>query len=194
MSAHARKWVTGFACMALLSSNARAADKSLSILPISDSIYQITHTGSFETNLIVNIGDDGVLLIDHLYTRNNLILDAVEEISAAPIKFAINTHWHPDHTDGNVWFDEDTVIISHRETRNRRNAVQAAPWAPEGHPALSPSALPDVVFDDSMSLFFNGEEIRLIALPRGHTDGDILVLFETSKIAVTGDAFNGRGK
>ena len=46
-----------------------------------------------------------------------------------------------------------------------------------------------ITFSNSLSLHFNGEEIRIRHLPPGHTDGDSIVEFTGSRVVHTGDQF-----
>jgi glyoxylase-like metal-dependent hydrolase (beta-lactamase superfamily II) len=55
------------------------------------------------------------------------------------------------------------------------------------------TALPTVTFGDELTLYFDDEEIRIIKLPTGHTDGDAVVYFEKAHVVATGDAFTSNG-
>ena len=52
--------------------------------------------------------------------------------------------------------------------------------------------MPDVTFDDEQVLEIGGKTIRLLHLGRGHTDGDLVVLFEDDRVLHTGDLFFNR--
>jgi cyclase len=56
-------------------------------------------------------------------------------------------------------------------------------------PASPKEALPVITYAQSVSIHFNGEEIRVMHLPAGHTDGDSAVLFTASNVAHLGDHF-----
>jgi glyoxylase-like metal-dependent hydrolase (beta-lactamase superfamily II) len=56
-------------------------------------------------------------------------------------------------------------------------------------PASPKEALPVITFDQSLTVHFNGEEIRAIHFPNGHTDGDIVIFFTTSNVVHLGDDF-----
>ena len=53
-------------------------------------------------------------------------------------------------------------------------------------------ALPVVTYDQEMGLHFNGEDIRLVHLPGGHTDGDSAVFFAKANTVHLGDNFFNR--
>jgi glyoxylase-like metal-dependent hydrolase (beta-lactamase superfamily II) len=48
-------------------------------------------------------------------------------------------------------------------------------------------ALPVLTFADSVSIHFNGEEIRAIHFPHSHTDGDAVIFFTESNVVHMGD-------
>jgi glyoxylase-like metal-dependent hydrolase (beta-lactamase superfamily II) len=55
--------------------------------------------------------------------------------------------------------------------------------------AADPAALPIITFNDRLSVHLNGEDIRAIHFPHGHTDGDSVVFFTESKVVHMGDDF-----
>jgi glyoxylase-like metal-dependent hydrolase (beta-lactamase superfamily II) len=46
-----------------------------------------------------------------------------------------------------------------------------------------------ITFDQSLSVHFNGEDIRAIHFPHGHTDGDSVIFFSASNVVHLGDDF-----
>ena len=113
---------------------------------------------------------------------------ALKNLGDGKLKYVLNTHWHGDHTGGNTEFGPEATIIAHDNVRKRLSGE----WKPVGRKPVPPApkeALPVVTFDQSLSLFFNGEEIRVIHYPHGHTDGDSIVFFTGSNVVHTGDHF-----
>ena len=105
------------------------------------------------------------------------------KLSDKPLVYVINTHIHGDHTGGNPYFGKKAKIIASANLRARLAAQTNA----------VPSALPVITFSHDTSLYFNGEEIKIIAFGPGHTDGDAAVYFTGSKVLHLGDQFvNGR--
>ena len=102
-------------------------------------------------------------------------------------QYIFNTHFHADHTGGNRALGQHATILAHANVRKRlatggefgKRFIEAAPAG----------ALPVIAFEQSASVFFNGEEIRAVHFPHGHTDGDIAVFFVNAQIAHLGDLF-----
>jgi len=152
---------------------------------VSGNIYMLQGQGG---NIGVSAGPDGVLIVDDQFAPlAEKIRQALTKIRAGQLKFVLNTHWHGDHTGGNQVFGREATIIAHTNVRRRLTTEvnrdgQVTPPAP-------PEAWPVITFDESLSVHFNGEEIRALHYPNGHTDGDSVVIFKESKVVHMGDHF-----
>jgi glyoxylase-like metal-dependent hydrolase (beta-lactamase superfamily II) len=136
-------------------------------------------------NIGVSIGSDGIVLVDDKFAPlANKIEAALRSISDKPIKFVINTHYHGDHTDGNIVFGQKSTIIAHENTRKRMLA-----GAGKDQPPAPPAALPVITFEDKLTVNLNDEDIRAIHVPSGHTDTDVIIFFTKSKVVHMGDDF-----
>src|SRR5580704_7161780 len=135
-------------------------------------------------------GPDGIFMVDAQFAPlSQKIAAAIKQISNGPIRFLVNTHVHPDHTGGNENFAKmGAVIVARDELRYRlAHPVPAANGTP-GVPA-PPAALPAITYEGRMTFHMNGQEIRLIAIPRAHTDGDTLVYFPNADVIMSGDFY-----
>jgi cyclase len=169
---------------------ARVQDESaIQTQMVTDSIYMLIGPGG---NLGVSVGEDGLLLIDDKFA--NLAPDIKAALATlakdgglerVTPRFLVNTHHHGDHTGGNAAFGKDATIIAQTNVRKRlADPTADSPMAKVG--------LPIVTFDEGLSVHFNGEEIRLVHLASGHTDGDTVVMFTDSNVVHMGDlCFNG---
>lgn len=136
-------------------------------------------------NIGVSYGEDGTILIDDQFAPlTEKIQTAVSTLGAQPVKFLVNTHWHYDHTGGNENLGKaGAVIMAHDNVRVRMAAGQ-------GNQKPSPKvALPVVTYADGLKLHLNGEEVRVIHMPAGHTDGDSIVHWTKSNVIHMGDLF-----
>ncbi len=140
-------------------------------------------------NIGVSAGPDGVLIVDDqfadLVPKIRAALDSLDGKGDGTPRYVVNTHFHGDHTGGNPAFGRTGSILAHENVRKRLLAGVNAP-------AMEPAGLPVVTFQDGISVHFNGEEIRLVHYPAGHTDGDSAVFFAGSDAVHLGDLyFNG---
>lgn len=139
-------------------------------------------------NIGVSAGDDGVLLIDDQFAEMARAIEtALAELSDAAPTFLLNTHYHFDHTGGNAHFGAAATILAHDNVRKR--LAEGTSLFGRATPPAPPEALPVVTYDDSVSVHFNGEEIRVQHFPASHTDGDSVVFFTGSKVVHMGDLF-----
>lgn len=139
-------------------------------------------------NIGVSVGADGILMIDDQFAPlADKIRKALKELGEGKLKFLLNTHWHGDHTGGNTEFGPEAPIIAHSNVRKRLSTQQQV--AGRVHEPLPAQALPVITFDESLSLHFNGEEIKAVHYPHGHTDGDTVIFFTGSNVVHMGDLF-----
>lgn len=163
---------------------ASPAAAELSLSQLSDAVYVLQGGGG---NVGVCVGSDGILLVDaKLASQADALRTALARFAGQP-QYIFNTHFHADHTGGNRALGQHATILAHTNVRKRlatggefgKRFIEAAP----------PVALPEIAFEQSASVFFNGEEIRAVHFPHGHTDGDIAVFFVNAQIAHLGDLF-----
>lgn len=154
--------------------------------PVAGNVHMLTGAGG---NIGVSVGPEGLLIVDDQFeVLAPKINKALDKLSKAKIAYVLNTHWHFDHTGGNGVFGREGRIVAHREVRTRL-AAGADMGAFGVIPPAKKEALPVITYDSGMSIYFNGEEIRLTHLPSGHTDGDTLVHFTGSNVLHMGDHF-----
>lgn len=148
-------------------------------------------------NILVSIGANGVLIVDSQFPQMvPKYKAAIGDLGGGVVNFAINTHWHFDHADGNqVLGPEGTWLVAHESSRamlTRSNVVNLVTQKLE-QPAYPETALPVVTYDDAMRFHFNGERIDLMHFGPAHTTGDTAVIFRGHKTVHLGDVFNNAG-
>jgi cyclase len=138
------------------------------------------------------VGDDGIVIVDDQFAPlAPKIKEALKSISDKPLKFVINTHFHFDHTGGNALFGVEAPIIASENVRKR--LMEGSVAAGVTTPPAPKEALPVITFNDSATVHLNGEDIRAIHFPNGHTDGDSVIFFTQSKVVHMGDDFVTNG-
>ncbi len=151
---------------------------------ISGNVYMLTGAGG---NIGVSVGEDGILIVDDQFAPlADKIKAALKTLGEGKLKFILNTHFHGDHTGSNAVFGPEAPIIAQTNVRKRLEAGSPAPRKVDPAPK---EALPVITFDQSVSIHFNGEEIRVIHFPHGHTDGDAVIFFTGSNVVHMGDDF-----
>jgi glyoxylase-like metal-dependent hydrolase (beta-lactamase superfamily II) len=154
-------------------------------------------------NIGVLHGREGTLLVDTgVAGSRGQIAEALARVSANPVKYVVNTHWHFDHTDENEWLNQaGATIIAHENVRKRMSEpTRVGPWD-HTFPPSTAAALPTVMLraaatQDGASgakLHLNGTSVRLDTFLPAHTDGDTSVEFSDAEVLHLGDLWwNGR--
>lgn len=160
-------------------------DVKIKTTKVAGNIYMLEGSGG---NIGVSAGPDGILIIDDQFAPlAKQIRTALKGIQMGELKFVLNTHFHGDHTGGNVEFGPEAPIIAHDNVRARLSSEQTV--LGRVNPPLPKEGLPVITFDKSLSIHFNGEEIKVIHYPHSHTDGDSVIFFTKSNVVHMGDLF-----
>jgi cyclase len=177
---------------------ARAQEQDFSkvqmkVTKVSGNIYMLEGAGG---NIAASVGEDGIVIVDDEFAP------LAEKIAAAlknlnitdkPVRFVINTHYHGDHTGGNANFAKDgSTLIAQDNVRKRLEAGGVAgnggSVKMENKPAEK-AALPIITFEHDVTVHLNGEDIRALHFPAGHTDGDAIIYFPKNNVVHMGDDF-----
>lgn len=155
---------------------------------VSGNVYMLTGAGG---NIGVSVGDDGIVIVDDQFAPlAPKIKAALASISDKPLRFVLNTHYHGDHTGSNAEFGKDATIVAHDNVRKRLESGTTAMGRQT--PPAPHVALPVVTFDNTLTLHINGEDVRAVHFPNGHTDGDAVIYFSKSNVVhMADDFFNG---
>lgn len=178
--------IAAFGFVFLQISAAQQSAPELKTVKVADNIYMLQGDGG---NTAFMTGDDGVFMIDDKYASDNpAIMEAIAKFSDKPVKFLINTHWHPDHTGGNELLHEaGAVIVAHENVRKRLSQEQVMEYFKRTVEPLPENALPEITFTDSLTFHFNGGDIDVFHTPPAHTDGDAMVFFKKANVLHAGD-------
>lgn len=157
---------------------------------VSGSVYMLQGQGG---NMAASVGKDGIVLVDDQFAPlADKIRAALKGITDEPVRFVINTHWHGDHTGGNLPFSRTSTLIAQDNVRKRLAEGGVVGNGGSIHRDEEPApagALPIITFGHDVTVHLNGEDIRALHFPSGHTDGDSVIFFPESNVVHMGDDF-----
>jgi cyclase len=156
---------------------------------IGTGLYAYISDNDASANCTFLIGAAGILVVDTGLNGSEAakLLSTIRRISPLPVKFIVNTHYHPDHQGGNLTVGPSAVVISTDFTRERTLAVQQAPGM-QGfhfHPA-------DLTFQRQVTLHLEPYSVQIYFPGKAHTSGDALVYFPQQRAISMGDLFLNR--
>jgi glyoxylase-like metal-dependent hydrolase (beta-lactamase superfamily II) len=166
----------------------------IKVTRIAGDVYMLE--ASDAGNIAALVGDEGIVLIDDEYAPlATKIAAALKSIGVTdkPVRFIINTHYHYDHTGGNAAFaNQGSTIIAHDNARVRLATGASAGNGATVHfemPPAEQAALPVITFDHDVTVHLNGEDVRALHYPAGHTDGDAIIFFTKANVVHMGDDY-----
>ena len=160
---------------------------------VSGNIYMLEGEGG---NIAASVGEDGIVIVDDQFAP---LADKIQAalknlgITDKPVRFVINTHYHGDHTGGNTPFaNGGSTVIAQDNVRKRLEGGGAAGYNEAAKRDAKPAektALPVITFEHDVTVHLNGEDIRALHFPSGHTDGDSIIFFPKNNVVHMGDDF-----
>jgi glyoxylase-like metal-dependent hydrolase (beta-lactamase superfamily II) len=165
----------------------------IKVSKVSGNIYMLEGQGG---NIAASVGEDGVVIVDDEFAPLAEKIQAALKnlkITDKPVRFVINTHYHGDHTGGNPPFaNSGSTVIAQDNVRKRLlsggTAGNGGSLKMEVKPAEK-AALPIITFEHDLTVHLNGEDIRALHFPAGHTDGDAIIFFPKANVVHMGDDF-----
>lgn len=157
---------------------------------------------SYDVTIGVVVGADGLLVVD---TRASLgeadeLLSDLRQLSQAPVRWVVDTHWHFDHTFGNARFCEAAIyghetvppmLTEHGDRVRAELAGQSAEWTTEMDAlVLVP---PDRTFSSVAVIDLGDRQVELVHPGRGHTSGDVVVRVPDADVVYAGDVVEESG-
>jgi len=139
------------------------------------------------------IGDDGVLVVDALFTPEaaKALVGEIRKLTPKPIRYVVNTHYHADHTGGDqVLRDAGAIIIAHRNVRGwvRTNNINlfGDRITPELKARVEALPLPNLTTDKDLAIWLGSRKI-MVRRVLGHTGGDLVVAVPDAHVLFAGD-------
>lgn len=165
-----------------------AQTEGITTTRLTDNLYLFsTDQGNYTTNSLALVGEDGLLLVDTQARGRDAraLKAAVDALGYGLPKYIILTHRHVEHIGGNELYGTDPVVIAHAlvPEKLKSEGFLFDEWGPE--------TMPDITVADSLTLFFDGEEIRIVAMGVSHDDNEIAVHFRKNKVVHLSSVVNG---
>ena len=156
-------------------------------VPLTATVYLLQGVGG---NIAVSAGNDAVFVVDAQVAQlTKKIQAAIAELTSNPVRFVVNTHWHPDHVGGNENLGKAGAMLrAHENVRRRMSSEQFIVAQNRRVPKAPSIALPLPISDTAFVL--NGDSIAVFRAPNAHTDGDMIVHFTKSNVIHMGDIFS----
>jgi glyoxylase-like metal-dependent hydrolase (beta-lactamase superfamily II) len=172
------------------------ANAAIKITDLGHRTYLLEGVGgAVGGNVALAVGDDGVIVVDDMFAQMyGRIKAAIAAVTAQPVRYVVNTHFHRDHTGGNEAFAKDgALIVAHDNVRHvlangSRNGLNCAVTPP-----VAELALPTGTYQDKLTLRLGGRTAELRHPVDVHTDGDTTLWLADANVLIAGDVvFFGR--
>lgn len=150
---------------------------SASTRKIGNDLYAYISENDSSANSTFLITNEGILVVDTGLNEQEgrKLLAEIRKISSLPVRYIVNTHYHPDHRGGNNVVGPEATVIATRFTLS-----QPASYSP---------AQGKIAFSHEMELYLGGHEVQIYFPGPAHTVGDAVVYFPHEHAIATGDLF-----
>jgi cyclase len=147
--------------------------------PIGPGLYAYISDNDRSANSTFLVGKEAILVVDTGVDakEGSKLLAAIRSVSNLPVKYIVNTHYHPDHQGGNSVVGPDAVVISTDWTRAHTISMS------RNQPAA------DLTFTEALTLHIDPYLAKVYFPGRAHTSGDAMVYFPEQHSIATGDLF-----
>lgn len=92
-----------------------------------------------------------------------------------PIKYLVYSHDHRDHIAGGEVFADTAIVVAHR--RAKEAIIEEK----------RPTAVPNVTFDDALTIELGGTVLELTFVGKNHSDNSLVMRFPKERIAFAVD-------
>jgi glyoxylase-like metal-dependent hydrolase (beta-lactamase superfamily II) len=150
---------------------------------ISDDVTALFGLGG---NVGVLRTERGSVIVDTMTFRlqGERIREEAERLTGTEVAVILNTHYHTDHSHGNPGFPAGTRVVATERTKQLMSAFDGEFWT-----GAAAETMPNETFETSHEIALGGKTVRAMNLGRGHTSGDLVVLFVEDRVIHLGDLF-----
>lgn len=176
---------TGALVLTLILAGSHAAHAAPLLKQIGPGLYAYISDNDTSANSTFLVGTNGILIVDTGLNAQeaNKLLEKIRSVSSLPVKFVVNTHYHPDHQGGNALVGPSATVISTGWTRDHTlSFIQSRGGAASFRPA-------ELTFDQQLTVHLDPYSAEIYFPGKAHTSGDALVYFSQQKAIAMGDLF-----
>ncbi|MBZ5523949.1 MAG: MBL fold metallo-hydrolase [Acidobacteriia bacterium] len=154
---------------------------SASVRKIAPDLYAYVSENDGSANATFLVTDRGILVVDTGVNgkEGENLLAEIRKISSAPVRYIVNTHYHPDHRGGNSVVGPAATIISTAFTRDQQ----------AGHSEAYSAAADSLASSGRLTIYLGQYEVEIFHPGPAHTRGDVVVYFPLQHAVATGDLF-----
>lgn len=156
---------------------------------VTDRVYLFRNI----VNSTIVLGDNAIAVIDTQVneTMASRLLRHIRELTDKPVRYAINTHYHWDHTGGNhVFKDAEATVVSSARTREfiqNRTPRQKAFLLSRGFDLGPDPYLADETVAECREIDLGNQRLCLQHLGRAETDDAMAIHLPQEGCVVAGD-------
>ena len=168
--------------------NAAAAADAVTVQPLRGGVSLLQGSGG---NMVVLASPKGLFMVDDGISVSQAKIEAaLRKVGAGPINYVVNTHWHWDHADGNMWAHGDgaTLIGQANTAKHLTQTIRVEEWGHTFAPEAAGGRIALMV-DEEKTMGYGADTIRMRHYPPSHTDGDLSVYFKKADVLATGDTW-----
>ncbi len=156
----------------------------IAVQPLAPGVWRCAAPNAMCSSVIF-AGDRAVLVADSMVAPGlaRQVKEAVQDLTGKPVRYLLNTHGDSDHILGNQEFWPDSVLLSHRLTRERLlgEGDRAVQMAMAARPFLASElerthvVVPEAAFASDLEIDLGGLLVQCIHVGPAHTAGDVVV-------------------
>ncbi len=180
--------------------NAGPGSNTTGLVKLTERAWAWVAKDDRSSNSALFVGDDAALIVDPGLTPDvaRQFLAAVHEVTDKPIRWAILTHWHPDHSFGVICLRHRSFKLAAHPLARRSLAENAAAVRKQLAAASKSDAerqelascefkLPEIIISAKERFDLGGLQIDVFHPGAAHTQGDLVVWSPKERVLVTGD-------
>jgi cyclase len=163
------------------------ANAQITTKDLGQGAYMLLGPGG---NITAVTGQDGIIMVDAEFAPvHDKVRAAIAAVSQQPIKYIVNTHFHPDHSSGDALFIKEGVTVIAQENVKKRLLAGTTNGLTGNHTnGLPAEAVPTKVYKaGTLTLRVRGRTATVGHIANAHTDGDSYVWFPQINVLATGD-------